>query len=287
MPKVRVNGLNLYYEETGSGAPLLFLHESSGDYRSWEGQVRFFSRRYRCITTSARGFPPSDVPEQPEQYSQDHLIADVLGLLDALKIDKAHLCGLSMGANTTLFFGLRHPQRVRSMTIAGAGYGAGGERPAFRKMIEGRARRFLDEGIEQGQAPYMLGPVNVQFRNKDPRGWELHCRRMLEHSPEGVGYTLLGVQRNRPDIMSVGEEMRRCHLPALILLGDEDLQCLEGSVFMKRCLSRSGMLLFPRSGHLVNLEEPALFNQVLLDFLTAVDGGAWGPRDPLALTALT
>src|SRR3989449_10458419 len=122
MPKARVNGVNLFYEETGQGAPLVFVHEFAGDFASWHLQVRFLSRRYRTIAFNARGYPPSDVPEDPVLYSQEQAAEDIKAVLDQLKVDKAHVCGLSMGGYATLHFGLNHPERALSLILAGCGY---------------------------------------------------------------------------------------------------------------------------------------------------------------------
>ena len=286
MPQITVNGVRLYYEEAGQGPALLFLHEFAGDYRSWAPQVRFFSRRYRCIVYSARGYEPSEVPAEPARYSQANAVGDALGVLEALGIEKAHLCGLSMGSFTTLFFGLAHPDRVRSLTVAGGGYGAGGNRQAFAKIMEAQAARLLHEGMERGGAEYAEGPARVQLRNKDPQGFSEFRAQFLAHNALGAANTLRGIQCQRPDLFTLETELKACDLPTLIMLGDEDAPGMQGSLFLKRCLRRSGLVVFPRSGHVINLEEPALFNQHLLDFLTAVDGGAWGERDPKALAEL-
>ncbi|HEY9531692.1 MAG TPA: alpha/beta fold hydrolase, partial [Burkholderiales bacterium] len=118
------DGVKLYYEESGSGAPLVFVHEYAGDYRSWEPQMRFFARYYRCIAFNARGYPPSDVPEDPEKYSQARARDDIRAVLDHLQIDKAHICGLSMGGFAALHFGMAYPARARSLLVGGCGYGA-------------------------------------------------------------------------------------------------------------------------------------------------------------------
>ena len=112
------DGVKLYYEETGSGTPILFVHEFAGDCRSWEPQVRHFSRRYRCIAYNARGYPPSDVPEKVEDYGFEHQRAGILAMLDGLKLDKAHIVGLSMGAFATFYFGMKWPERALSLTLA-------------------------------------------------------------------------------------------------------------------------------------------------------------------------
>jgi pimeloyl-ACP methyl ester carboxylesterase len=129
--------VKLYYEETGSGTPIIFVHEFAADHRSWEPQMRHFGRRYRAITYGARGYPPSDVPEDPARYSQNRATDDIAAVLDHLKIGKAHVVGLSMGGFATLHFGFRHPQRALSLTVAGCGYGAEkSEQEKFRKEVE-------------------------------------------------------------------------------------------------------------------------------------------------------
>src|SRR6186997_16885 len=118
------DNIKLYYEDTGSGAPVVLVHEYAGDYRSWEPQVRHLAKRYRCIAFNARGFPPSDVPQDVASYSQHRAADDIRAVLDALKIDKAHIVGLSMGGLATLHFGLAYPDRALSLVVAGCGYGA-------------------------------------------------------------------------------------------------------------------------------------------------------------------
>ena len=70
MPYASSNGVKLYYEESGSGNPIIFVHEFGSDLREWEQQMRWFSREYRCIAYNARGYIPSDVPSDPEQYDR-------------------------------------------------------------------------------------------------------------------------------------------------------------------------------------------------------------------------
>lgn len=283
MPKILVNGIHLYYEEAGRGIPILFLHEFAGDWRSWEPQMRFFSSRYRAITFSARGYLPSDVPDSPEAYSQNLQVEDLKGLLDVLRIDKAHICGLSMGSYTTLLFGSNYPDRARSLTIAGSGYGSGKNRQEFHQRVAEIADKMLQGGMKAVSEGYTQGAARVQLQNKNPRAWEEFRRQFEEHSAKGSAFTFLGVQRQRPSITDLGDQLQKMTPPVLIILGDEDELGIEGSFFMKRNISRAGLEVFPRSGHVVNLEEPERFNRSVLDFITAVDAGRWEPRDPRSL----
>ena len=110
MPYAKTDdGVRLYFEETGSGHPVILVHEFAGDYRSWEPQMRHFGQRYRAITYNARGYPPSDVPEQVSAYSQARAADDILVGAGSSRRPKAHIVGLSMGGFATLHFGLRHP----------------------------------------------------------------------------------------------------------------------------------------------------------------------------------
>ena len=285
MPLALVNGVRLFYEEVGHGAPLLFVHEFAGDYRSWAPQVRFFARRYRTIAFNARGYPPSEVPEDPAAFSQDHAVEDVRGLLDHLGIDRAHVCGFSMGGYATLLFGLRHPGRARSLTVAGCGYGSGGERKDFQKDSNAVAERLETEGMEKVAEFYALGPTRVQFLDKDPKGWQEFRDVLASGSGTGRARTLRGVQMTRPSVFDLEERLTRLDVPTLVVTGDEDDPCLEPGIYLKRKIPTAGLAVIPKAGHTINLEEPEAFNRALLDFLTAVDAGRWTARNPASLSA--
>ena len=143
------DGVKLYYEEAGSGTPIVFVHEFGGDHRSWELQIRYFSRRHRCITFAARGYPPSEVPASDQAYSQLRAVEDIAAVMDAAGIAKAHVVGLSMGGFAVLHFGLEHPERALSLVVAGAGYGAEKQLEAyFREVSLDVARQFEMQGSE-------------------------------------------------------------------------------------------------------------------------------------------
>jgi len=279
------DGVKLYYEETGSGTPIVFVHEFAGDYRSWEPQVRHFARRYHCITFNARGWPPSEVPADVARYSQARAADDICSVLDAVKIDKAHIVGLSMGGLATLHFGITYPSRARSLLVAGAGYGAErGEREKFRAEAVVIAGRLETEGMPAFAEAYAYGPTRVQFQAKDPRGFAEFKAMLAEHSAKGAANTQLGVQRERPSVFDLETELAALRVPMLVVTGDEDWPCLLPNVFIKRTCRSAALLVIPNSGHTVNLEEPDAFNAALADFLAQVDAGRWPMRDPRAIS---
>jgi pimeloyl-ACP methyl ester carboxylesterase len=279
------DAVKLHYEETGSGTPVVFVHEFAGDSRSWEAQVRYLSRRYRCITFNARGWPPSDVPPDVASYSQDRARDDIRAVLDHLGIDQAHIVGLSMGGFATLHFGLTYPERSRSLLVAGAGYGSEkGEREKFRNEAAVIAERLEREGIAAFAEAYAYGPTRVQLESKDPRGFAEFKAMLAEHSAKGAANTQLGVQRERPSILDLGERLAKLTVPMLVVMGDEDWPCLAPGIFIKRMCPSAGLLVLPNTGHTVNIEEPGAFNAALADFVALVDAGRWPMRDPRAVS---
>jgi len=278
------DGVRLYYEETGAGAPIVFVHEFADDCRGFEPQIRYFSRRYRCIAYNARGYPPSDVPEDPERYSQDRARDDIRAVLDTLKIDKAHIVGLSMGGFATLHFGFTYPERARSLVIAGCGYGAEPDKRAqFAEEAEISAKRFEELTMAKAALAYATGPTRVQHQNRDPRGWKEFADQLAKHSTEGAALTMRGVQKRRPSLYDLVDKMKTITAPTLVMTGDEDWPCIEPGVLMKKNISTAALVVMPNAGHNINLEDPAAFNAHLAELFAAADAGTWPVRDPRAM----
>jgi pimeloyl-ACP methyl ester carboxylesterase len=284
MPHITTDDdVKLYYEETGSGLPVVFVHEFAGDYRSYEMQMRYFGQRYRCIAYNARGYPPSDVPKDPAKYSQSRARDDIRAVLDALKIEQAHIVGLSMGGFATLHFGFTYPARARSLVVAGCGYGAAPDKRAqFAAEAEAAAAHFESQTMAKAAEGYALGPTRVQFQNKDRRGWAEFANQLAEHSTEGSALTMRGVQARRPSLFDLVEQMKSITAPTLVMTGDEDWPCLEPALLMKRAIPTAALVVMPNAGHAINLEDPAAFNRHIADFFHSVDVGAWRKRDPRA-----
>lgn len=280
MPHIQANGADLYIEEKGSGDAVIFAHEFGGDCRSWEGQMDHLAGRYRCVAYNARGFPPSSVPDDEAAYGYDVSIEDLKGVMDALDIGRAHIVGLSMGSYTGLLFVERYPERVRSLVAASGGAGAYREtREAFIQSCHDLADAFLDAEAMDVMG-YAEGPARLQLRNKNVAAFETFLRYYNEHSPIGSAHTVRRVQGARPSLYDLEDGLRAVTTPTLLIVGDEDEPCLDVNLFLKRVMNWAGLSILPKSGHMVNLEEPETFNRMLDDFFAAVESGAWQPRDP-------
>lgn len=289
MPYVSADdGVRLYYEEAGRGTPILFAHEFLGEYRSWEAQLRYFSRRYRCIAYNARGYPPSEVPSRLEDYSFERQRDGVRAMLDQLKIDKAHIVGLSMGAFATFYFGMTWPERALSLTLAGIGSGSmPEERAKFRQDSVAFADGLLAAGWEKSAEIRGVEPTRVQLQNKNPRAFAEFIALLKQHSAQGSAMTLQGYQALRPQLQDFWQQMAKCAIPTLIICGDEDEPCLDASLMLKRNMPCAGLVVMPQTGHTCNLEEPELFNLLCEKFFHQVESGQYRMRDPRAIPTHT
>ncbi len=279
------DNIRLHYEEAGQGTPIVFVHEFAGDWRAWEPQMRHFSRRHRCITYSARGYTPSDVPKDVSAYSQENAVQDILAVMDAAKIERAHIVGLSMGGFATLHFGLTAPERALSLTVAGAGYAA---EKSTQEQMRAKSRATADQfekiGAKELAKTYALGATRVQLQNKSPRGWQEFATQLGEHDSLGAANTMRGVQASRPSIYDFEAQLKNMHVPTLVINGDEDDQCIAPGIFLKKTIPACGLLMLPKTGHTINLEEPDWFNLFLADFIATVEAGRWAVRDPRSIS---
>lgn len=279
-----INGVRLWVEDEGAPSsndspPLVFVHEFGGDHRSWRSQVDHFKDRFRCITYAARGYPPSDVPVDENAYGQNIATADLLGVLDALEIDRAHLIGLSMGAYTCLRFVLAHPDRVTSAVIASGGSGSF---PAGREDFLSETLALADHILAQNSLDlpgFATSATRLQLKLKNPDGWREFADHFAEHSPMGSAYTLRRVQAGRPSLYDFEAALGDVTTPVLLMIGDEDEPCIDTNIFLKRAMPSAGLVVFPKSGHLINLEDPPAFNAAVDAFHRDMTAGRWHDRD--------
>ena len=273
----KINGFEIFHEVTGKGISIIWCHEAAGDYRSWDPQVKFFSRFYRNITWNFRGFPPSSVPEDPAAYSEEVMVADMRELMLRLDIKQAHIVGLASGAAIALRFVLTHPEMCLSMVVGACGVGSM-NREKRQQQIEDSVEMLRSGRMDMLVEFQTHRPARQQFLRKDPKGWQLFHDQFLEQSPLGWTMTARHVAGTRPTVFSLKQQLNRLAVPALIMVGDEDEACLEPSIFLKREIPGAGLMTFPQCGHTLNLEEPADFNHAVLKFFQSVAAGTWATR---------
>lgn len=276
------SGVQLYVEETGTGYPIVFVHELAADCREWESQVKWFSRNYRCITFNARGYRPSDVPPDREKYGYEFAVADIAAVMRGLGLERAHIVGLSMGSYATLCFGLRYPEKASALVAAGVGSGSPlNLRQAFiaeHKALAEQVRRGGAEAVGQVAQQLGTGPTRIRLKQKDPRGWASFMQHLAERDPVGMANTVEMFQGGRPSLESFKDALSKLHVPLLLAVGDEDDPCLETNLFLKRTVPNARLWVVPNTGHSVNLEEPAAFNNVVQNFLHSVESDEWNQQ---------
>jgi pimeloyl-ACP methyl ester carboxylesterase len=262
------DGTKIHCEETGSGTPVVFVHEYGGSCRSFDLQVAAFRARHRCVVFNARGYPPSEVPPSVGSYSQEHAVADIAAVMDVLKIDRAHLVGVSMGAASALQYVLAEPARVLSATLVGIG--SGSDDPAtFRATAEANAKLLESGGMAALAAQMNESPTRRRLKDKNPAEFRRFNEQLLAMSPLGHANTMRGVQARRPPLYVHEKRLASLQVPVLVVVGDEDAGCRKPSDFLKSVLPDARLKIFPQTGHCVNLENPAEFNRLCLEFIEA------------------
>lgn len=265
------DGVRIYCESQGSGAPVVFVHELAGSVRSFDLQVKEAAARFQCVAFNARGYPPSDVPPSLESYSQDQAASDIGAVLDGLRLAGAHLVGVSMGSASSLQFALRQPARVRSLTLTSIGSGSDMKPGEFQANLLAMALLAETKGIEALAEHYAEAPNRRRLREKNPQAARNFIAELASASLLGITNTMRGVQSRRPPIYAHEKAIAALEVPALIVLGAEDEPCRAASEFLSRTIRGSGFEIFPATGHAVNLEEPAAFNKLVFGFIAGVE----------------
>ena len=271
MPHINSSGVNLWFENTGSGPPILFLHELASDARQWRGQVEHFSRTHRCIAPYARGYPPSDVPAAEDDYVWRRQLDDIAAVLDALGLERAVLVGWSMGAYAALQFARLHPERARAVVAVGVGSGSpAADRPDFQAQMRGLATAWEGQGAKAAAALIAEGPNRQPLRRRNPAAWDAWLRDLEAHSPQGMARTCRNYQGLRPSLDDFGEDFARLEVPVALIVGEHDAPCLQATAWLAGAIPGARHIIVPAAGHAPNLEDPAGFNGVLEGFLESL-----------------
>ena len=251
----RVHGARLYYEMKGRGYPLVLIHGGQMDRRMWDPQFDLFARRYTVIRYDVHGYGRSDVPAKGFSHAED-----LYGLLNFLRLEKALILGLSMGGRIAIDFALSHPERVETLVLVGPGLGGYRFTDQSGWAIVEAAR---DEGLEKAaemwlEHPYMAPAMEVPAIREKIR------QLAIENAHTWLANPIFERHLKPPAI----ERLSAIHVPTLIVVGDRDVEDIQKIVdILTGGITGSEKQVIPGAGHIVNMEKPEEFNQIVLGFL--------------------
>jgi pimeloyl-ACP methyl ester carboxylesterase len=268
MPFARSSGVRLNYQDLGDGPPVLFVHELASDLRQWRGQVPALSARFRCIAYDARGYPPSDVPSEPEAYVWERFRDDIGAVLDQCGVERAALVGWSMGAYAALQFARLWPERITRLVLVGVGSGSpAAERGPFLAQMQALAEAW-GSNPEFAAAQIAQTPGRQPLKRRNPDAFAAWLADLRGHSPEGMALTCANYQGLRPSLEDFEAELARLRMPVLLMVGEEDLPCLQAARRLASVIATARLERLPGAGHAPMLEDPDGFNRALEAFLT-------------------
>lgn len=270
MTTIQLNGTHLKYIEQGQGAPVVLVHGTLGDYRSWGLQMDAFAESYRVISYSRRYHHPNPCSGNESNYSAALHADDLAELISGLGLDSAHVVGNSYGAYTALLLAARHPERVRALVL--------GDPPVFPLLDhspEGRALR--DDFLAKVWEP----AGEMLQRGKTKSGVKVFVDGVVEDGafdafPPEVQQLILDnacefrVETSSPDFWTsfTCEDARRIATPTLLLTGDQSLQMFQLIVDeLERCLPNNESVRVPNTTHEVSSDNPGAYNDIVLRFL--------------------
>jgi 3-oxoadipate enol-lactonase len=267
MPRSHINGIHLYYESYGQGAPLVLAYGLGGNTRMWASQIDAFASRYRLILWDPRGHGQSDSPPHSKQYGMEISVQDLRGLLDDLGIGRAYLGGQSMGGGIAVRFALSYPERVAALLIIDSASASGMPMSAaMRTMREKTIELAETQGMEAVADYVMTANPNLRTQAEASPEARQRLRQMfLDLSPIGYAHTI----RTLIEETFPTEQLSTLTMPTLVLVGDED-PALEAAKMTHQKIRGSHLVILPQAGHLSNLDAPEAFNNSVLDFLHQV-----------------
>jgi pimeloyl-ACP methyl ester carboxylesterase len=268
MPILSANRTDIYYEETGAGEAVVFLHGYTGSGRDWTSQVAAVSPEYRAITMDCRGHGRSGAPTAEDDYSIKIFSEDVHALLDELEIEKCCLVGHSMGGFMALQFVLDHPDRVQALVLVDTSSGEFERAPGFAELRTKLDELARSEGMEAAfEYDSAHNPMRIERYKKHPEQKEISRRKMLDTSVDGYIYVARSFGKWEPVTRRLGE----IDVPVLIFWGDEDAPFLKPSQILKDSIPNAELVTVPGVGHSPHEEAPDFFNENLMPFLSKIE----------------
>ncbi len=264
MSKINVRGIEMGYDEAGSGTPVVLLHGFPFNRTMWSEQFEALMPRHRVLAPDLRGHGETSVTAEPA--TMEEMAKDVSALMEKLNISRAAVCGLSMGGYVALALYRMFPLRARALVLADSRPGADTEEA--RANREAQAEKALKEGmagIADAMMPKLLSPKTVA---RNPAVVARVREMILKMKPEGAAAALRGMAQRRDQTTFLS----RIISPALILVGREDMITpLPEAELMHREIGGSRLVVIEDAGHISNLEQPESFNPSLTKFLRELE----------------
>ena len=254
MPKALINGINLYYEDNGSGFPVIFGHGFAGTTKSWDGQVAAFSKRYRFITYDMRGHGQTDAPEDLTRYTLDIVVEDIYQLLSHLGIQKVILGGLSLGGYVAIHFYNQHPDMIAAIILmdTGPGYRSSEKAKDWNQNRTDCAKVLETQG--------MKGFMESEYSKLD---YYTTPDVMMTLNPKGLANVCRGVMMNPWGL----DILPSIQVPAIIICGEQDEGYLAATDYMAQKIPGAKKVIVVDADHGVNIDQPLFFESIVLDFL--------------------
>jgi len=254
MAKAKLNGIEIDYAVSGEGRPVILSHGYGATRRMWDGQHAAVGDRYRLITWDMRGHGQTEVPDDPAQYSAELTVADIRALLQSLGVDRAVVGGLSLGGYMSLAFYVAHPEMVEALIIcdSGLGYRNAAARTAWNQRAHTRAADLEARGLEA-----------FGGRSREVREALRHHR-----SAQGLAHAARGMLAQQD--ARVIDDLDAIRVPTLVVVGDQDQPFLAPCQYMAKKIPGARLELIAGAGHSSNLDQPAAFDRILLDFLDSL-----------------
>jgi 3-oxoadipate enol-lactonase len=264
MSKIHVRGIDIGYDEVGSGTPVVLLHGFPFNRTMWDEQFEALRARHRVIAPDLRGHGETSV--SPEPATMEEMAKDVAALMEKLNVSRAAVCGLSMGGYVALALYRMFPLRARALVLADTRPGADTEEARDNREVQ--AAKALKEGmagIADAMLPKLLSPKTVA---KNPTVVAQVREMIVKTNQEGAAAALRGIAQRRDQTSFLS----RIVCPTLVMVGREDMITpLADSELMHREVGGSRLVVIEDSGHVSNLEQPESFNRALTKFLRELE----------------
>jgi 3-oxoadipate enol-lactonase len=262
LERVQANGITMAVRVQGAGRPIVFIHGHGFESSSWQQQLDYFGRAYRAVAYDVRGHGLTDVATSG--YTMSELAVDLAALLDVLEVERAVLCGLSMGGMIAMQVAVDFPSRVAGLVLADTAL-ATGKMPA--EQVLDRLRAIYADGLAKLADDVGTRYYAKRFREEKPDFWSWWRERFLQNDLAGLTGCFLAMW-DRPDIAGRLEVLG---IPSLVIVGEEDqVTPPEAARRIAETIQGAALVVLPETGHIANEERPHEFNRVVTEFLDRV-----------------